>query len=375
MYPLSVSSALPHCVGRTAVGLAAILFLAGDSPGLALERPGVVFKVFQFPADKIPRIDGDTSDWAIVPDSYAVGLDQLRETPDGKAPNPDRKSLDVKVRVGWVKGLDRLFVLYEAFDNYWDFALHSRHNDIFELVVDGDLSGGPLVVSRHQHRALAGADAFFQFQGVHAQNYHIFTPAPERDWAFVWGCQPWIKQLPWANAAYVYNFKPGEPGPLVLEFWITPFDYAPYDGPERAVVSRLTENKLIGLSWAVLDYDDPGKPDLEGFWNLSHKPSMAGNADDLVAFRLMPLETRFLKSIEARWSFRVLDMDRREVAFHDDSIGNVTSWRWEFGDGTVSTVQHPIHRYEKAGEYVVNLYIEGPAGKSRWTKVRDVVIR
>ena len=89
----------------------------------------------------------------------------------------------------------------------------------------------------------------------------------------------------------------------------------------------------------------------------------------------MPLEPRFGKRSRRSWSFKVIDMDRRLVAFHDDSIGQVTSWRWDFGDGQESTEQHPIHRYEKAGEYVVNLYIEGPAGKSRWTKVRDVVLR
>ncbi len=376
MQPNDVCRCRPRPPQPIFLGLAAILtFLACLPAADALERPGVEFKIFQFPADKIPHIDGDPIDWSIVPEEYAIGLDQLRDTPDGARPNPDKKSLDVKVRVGWVKGLDRLYVLYEASDNFWDFELHSRHNDIFELVVDGDLSGGPLVVGRHQHRAVVGAETWFQLQGVHAQNYHIFTPAPERDWAFVWGCQPWIKELPWANAAYRYDFKPGGSGPLVLEFWITPFDYAPYDGPGRAIISKLTENKVIGLSWAVLDYDDPGKNDLEGFWNLSHKASMAGNADDLVAFRLMPLEARFQKPIDARWSFHVLDMDRRMVAFHDESIGQITSWRWDFGDGKESTDQHPIHQYEKAGEYIVNLYIEGPAGKARWTKVRDVVLR
>ena len=36
-----------------------------------LERPDVTFKIFQFPANMIPRIDGNTDDWAMVPDSYA----------------------------------------------------------------------------------------------------------------------------------------------------------------------------------------------------------------------------------------------------------------------------------------------------------------
>jgi PKD repeat protein len=92
-------------------------------------------------------------------------------------------------------------------------------------------------------------------------------------------------------------------------------------------------------------------------------------------FRLMPLEPEFQKAIEAKWSFKVLDMKRRLVAFEDESEGTVTSWRWEFGDGTSSTEQHPIHAYAKAGQYVVVLYVEGPAGKSRLSKIWDVVVR
>ena len=34
----------------------------------AVDKPGVVYKVFQFPADKIPRIDGKTDDWDMVPE-------------------------------------------------------------------------------------------------------------------------------------------------------------------------------------------------------------------------------------------------------------------------------------------------------------------
>ena len=47
---------------------------------LGLERPDVEFRVFQFPADRIPRIDGQADDWEIVPDTYVVGTTELRET-------------------------------------------------------------------------------------------------------------------------------------------------------------------------------------------------------------------------------------------------------------------------------------------------------
>jgi hypothetical protein len=38
-----------------------------------------------------------------------------------------------------------LYFLYEAYEDYRDFSLPDLHNDIFELVVDSDLSGGPTV--------------------------------------------------------------------------------------------------------------------------------------------------------------------------------------------------------------------------------------
>jgi len=109
-----------------------------------------------------------------------------------------------------------------------------------------------------------------------------------------------------------------------LEFWITPFDYAPAEGPGRAIVSDLKENSLIGMSWSILDYDDEKAERFKAFWNLSHKTTMYGDASDLCAFRLMPLEARFRKAIEADWSFKVLDMDRRLVAFQDLSYGKIS---------------------------------------------------
>ena len=53
------------------------LFLSLSVCAFAIERRGVEYKVFQFPADKIPRIDGDPSDWSIVPETYSIGMDQL----------------------------------------------------------------------------------------------------------------------------------------------------------------------------------------------------------------------------------------------------------------------------------------------------------
>jgi hypothetical protein len=372
--------------------LSLLLLLSASAGGT--ERPDVTFKVFQFPPNMIPRIDGNTDDWAIVPDSYAIGMDQLENTEaeGGHGKQYDPKNLDVRVKVGWVKGLNRLYFLYEAYDNYWDFSRTDLHNDIFEVVVDGDLSGGPLIDIYHRDvwtPEAVGAmsvvdprqsrsDAYFSYQGDQAQNYHIFTPAEGKDWAMAWGCAQYTKELPYSNHAYHYDFKPGQPGKLVLEFWITPFDYAGCEGPERAIESVLTENKLIGLSWAVIDYDDVNS-NQRNFWNLSHKQTFFGNASQLVGFRLMPLEPQFRKPIEAQWSYNIVDMGQRLVAFKDLSEGEITSWKWDFGDGTSSTEQHPTHQYPakpgREGIYTVVLYVTGPGGTSRMAKVWQVHVR
>ncbi|MCX6269971.1 MAG: PKD domain-containing protein [Bacteroidetes bacterium] len=44
-------------------------------------------------------------------------------------------------------------------------------------------------------------------------------------------------------------------------------------------------------------------------------------------------------------------------SFIDISMGNPTSWLWEFGDGTTSALQYPVHTYNSAGFYNVCLTI------------------
>ena len=48
------------------------------------------------------------------------------------------------------------------------------------------------------------------------------------------------------------------------------------------------------------------------------------------------------------------------VNFYDASYSEygVSSWLWEFGDGTTSSEQNPIHTYSEEGEYIVTLIIE-----------------
>ncbi len=355
-----------------------------SAPTYKTSRDGKIFRIFQFPRNQMPRIDGDKSDWAMIPDNYTYGTDLLSDTEDGKGTDIDPKDLDVKVTIGWVKGMNRLYFLYEAYDDFWDFERFNPEgymNDIFELVVDGDLSGGPFIQNplidpeliKWQPQSTSYIENHFNFSGVHAQNYHIYTPPVNNAWVLVWGCQPWVSEFPHANYAYDYKFKHGESGSLILEGWITPYDYAPYEGPQRAVESELKENKVIGLSWSILDFDG-GKR--EGHVNLAHNVKMVNDASYLCAFQLMPLEKKFLEPMKAAWTFKVIDEEKGIVAFKDESIGAINKWTWEFGNGESSTEQNPVYRFKNKGvRKVITLKVEGTEGSSKRTRYWEVMIR
>ncbi len=89
----------------------------------------------------------------------------------------------------------------------------------------------------------------------------------------------------------------------------------------------------------------------------------------------MPLEETLRPKIAADWAFTEVDRDRRIVLFEDRSTGEIARREWDFGDGTKSSEEYPLHRYAKAGEWTVTLTVEGPDGQDRRIKVWEVVTR
>lgn len=62
------------------------------------------------------------------------------------------------------------------------------------------------------------------------------------------------------------------------------------------------------------------------------------------------------------------------VAFTDQSTGNPTSWQWNFGDGSNSTVQNPTHVYSTPGCYTVTLTASDGVGPSTESKVDYICV-
>ena len=66
------------------------------------------------------------------------------------------------------------------------------------------------------------------------------------------------------------------------------------------------------------------------------------------------------------------------VTFTDESTLGPTSWLWNFGDGTTSTLQNPVHTYSTNGTFTVNLTVSNAAGsdsevKTDYITITDVV--
>jgi len=61
--------------------------------------------------------------------------------------------------------------------------------------------------------------------------------------------------------------------------------------------------------------------------------------------------------------------------FTDRSEGHISSWLWDFGDGSISTAQYPSHTYQAAGRYSVSLRVSGPGTDTGVAEIKADFIR
>jgi hypothetical protein len=62
------------------------------------------------------------------------------------------------------------------------------------------------------------------------------------------------------------------------------------------------------------------------------------------------------------------------VNYTDQSTGDITSWQWDFGDGSTSTEQDPSHTYTDSGIYTVSLTATGPGGSDTEIKTDFITV-
>ena len=60
------------------------------------------------------------------------------------------------------------------------------------------------------------------------------------------------------------------------------------------------------------------------------------------------------------------------VSFTDLSTGSANAWFWDFGDGSTSTEQHPVHEYTERGSYDVRLVVNASENEERTAYIQVV---
>jgi photosystem II stability/assembly factor-like uncharacterized protein len=69
------------------------------------------------------------------------------------------------------------------------------------------------------------------------------------------------------------------------------------------------------------------------------------------------------------------NVKKSNISLLKDEVNNlesITSWLWNFGDGNTSTIQHPSHIYQQAGNYTVSLTVDNGTTQITETKTNYI---
>lgn len=98
----------------------------------------------------------------------------------------------------------------------------------------------------------------------------------------------------------------------------------------------------------------------------AHRSIRSNNSNEIAVKLGPPLAANFEESETSGYAPLV-------VTFSDSSLGEVTNWSWDFGDGTTSTAPSAIKSYMKPGNYTVTLKVSNSKGEATKTKLIRVM--
>jgi len=113
--------------------------------------------------------------------------------------------------------------------------------------------------------------------------------------------------------------------------------------------------------WATI-WNDPMNPGFYYYSNYSNTPMIR-----LITENTVILYSDFASDLR-------FGENSLQVQFFDISQGNITSWSWDFGDGTNSNVQNPIHTFQSIGSYSVSLNVSDGTSNNNSIKTNYIIV-
>ena len=79
-------------------------------------------------------------------------------------------------------------------------------------------------------------------------------------------------------------------------------------------------------------------------------------------------------AVDSSGNVYVADYDNNRIQKFSRNGSFITTWKWDFGDGTTSTTHNPIHTYIKTGSHTVTLTATNSAGSNTATKTNYIKV-
>ena len=235
------------------------------SIGSAHQPEGEIFFVVQFPDAWVPTIDGESSDWDIVPENYAIGIDKLYDPSqfqEAERGGADVSDMNITHRVGWNDNFNKLYFATTVFDNVHNTDRADPgpfyKDDALEVEVNMDHSA-----REDQNTEVANRIA-----------YKFAVPPIEGAYAFsrpIAGVTEWLfPGSEWLDFGWSFTGEQFGESTYTYELSLTPFESFPLDTEtalDGAIVWDMEEGDLIHLALGVGDIDEGD--DYWGFWSTS----------------------------------------------------------------------------------------------------------
>ena len=272
----------------TKLGLAAVLVMGLSSMAFGHAPPGELYFAVQFPDGLVPTMDGDLSDWDVVPiDPYTIRNDRLYSPvaeiqPVGRG-EIDVSDINIRHIVGWNDSMNKLYVMSEVFDNVHNLDRETPsafwQDDAWEVEVNPDHTP-----TEEHNLEGEGANNFSYKWAVPPVEgaYQFYRPVSALEWL--------VDGSDWVNFGWGFDGEQFGESTYYYELAITPITSLPNDAsatPDQDVVFDLAENEVIHLSVTVGDFDEACTEcvleSYQGFWTMSPEMCCTGTNDMVLA--------------------------------------------------------------------------------------------
>jgi len=284
-----------------------LLYLLAILSGPACAHlPGdVTYYAFQWPEGFEPEIDGDLSEWEIVPTAYVQTSEDFFQIAGESRGGYDLSDFSVRFIVGWGPAHNLLYFAAEIFDDVHytsrsvSYETPTPMEDAWEIMLDADHSGGRYNLYPGQER-LVSAEEQRQYVGSMATQYIVSSPAPGEVVLISVNASTWSEHPPYARASSLTVGNPKGESTISYEMALFPFDELIWNGSSKSRMHRLEEEEIVGIECAFTDSDERlGERD--AYWSLAAGYYTWLYAQEFSDFLLAPAEDLFTGRANMTW--------------------------------------------------------------------------